>query len=207
MDGRRWLIALALLATPVPAGPAEESRALVRLDAFESADGWKAMPADGVEMRLSSDAGARGRALRIDFRFVKGGGYAVLHRDLAFDLPANYRFTWKLRGECPNNNLEFKLVDSTGANVWWCNRRDLEFEVVLELLTNVLSDVESHQLGHIRRGVKEQNTLDNYFGVFHLIDGLLLDEFRQLLVLPVLAHLGVKEVLVNGCQFFLQREL
>src|SRR5438876_135600 len=30
-------------------------------------------------------------------------------------------------GECRPNRLEFKLVDSTGSNVWWCNRRDFEF--------------------------------------------------------------------------------
>jgi hypothetical protein len=128
MDGRPWLIALALLAAPASAGAAAIAAAApVRLDAFESVDGWKAMPSDGVEMKLSIGPGAHGRALRVDFRFVKGGGYAVLHRDLAFDLPPNYRFTWALRGESPTNNLEFKLVDSTGANVWWCDRRDYEF--------------------------------------------------------------------------------
>src|ERR1039457_7219231 len=37
---------------------------------------------------------------------------------------------------------------------------------------------------------------------FHLVDGLLLDEAAELVVLPVLAHLGVEEVLVDGGQFF-----
>ena len=105
------------------------------VDAFESVDGWGARPADGVEMKLSSDVGAQGRSLRIDFRFVKGGGYAVLHRDLALTLPENYRFTFRLRGECPDNNLEFKLIDSTGSNVWWCNRRDVRFPREWETVT------------------------------------------------------------------------
>ena len=110
----------AAAPSPEPPGPR-------LVDAFESVDGWTARPADGVEMKLSTDAGVHGRALRVDFRFLKGGGYAVLHRDLDLDLPANYRFSFQLRGECLRNNLEFKLVDSSGANVWWSNQRDYEF--------------------------------------------------------------------------------
>ncbi len=97
------------------------------LDGFETAVPWKAIPADGVEMKLSTDQGVTGKALRIDFKFVKGGGYAVLHRDLAFELTDRYRFTFRMKGECRPNNLELKLIDSTGANVWWCNQRDVEF--------------------------------------------------------------------------------
>jgi hypothetical protein len=81
------------------------------------------MPADGVEMKLSGEAGA----LRVDFRFVKGGGYAVLHRALDLDLPPIYRLDFRVRGECPAENLELKLLDSTGANVWWRNQRDFVF--------------------------------------------------------------------------------
>ncbi len=126
--GRR-LPALALLVVALAAGRARAAAdgAPRLVDAFESMGGWSARPADGVEMTLSSEAGEHGRALRVDFRFVKGGGYAVLHRDLALDLPENYRFTFRLRGECPPNNLEFKLVDSSGANVWWLNQRDFQF--------------------------------------------------------------------------------
>ena len=122
------LLAGALAAPLARAAGAPGAAAGARVvDAFESVDGWSARPADGVEMKLSTDAGLHGRALRVDFRFVKGGGYAVFHRDLSLDLPGNYRFTFALRGECRPNNLEFKLVDSTGSNVWWCNRRDFEF--------------------------------------------------------------------------------
>jgi hypothetical protein len=114
------LLVGALLA-PGAVGAAEDGARL--LDGFDDASAWKAMPADGVEMRLSSEAGA----LRVDFRFVKGGGYAVLHRSLDLELPENYRFTFRIRGECPSENLEFKLLDSTGANVWWRNQRDFAF--------------------------------------------------------------------------------
>ena len=105
------------------------------IDAFESAAAWKPMPADGVEMKLSTEQGVTGKALRVDFKFVKGGGYAVLHRDMAFELPDRYRFTFRMRGECRPNNLELKLIDSTGTNVWWCNRRDVEFPRTWQLET------------------------------------------------------------------------
>ncbi|HTM57669.1 MAG TPA: discoidin domain-containing protein [Candidatus Udaeobacter sp.] len=105
------------------------------IDGFESAAAWRAIPADGVEMRLSNDEGFHGRSLRVDFRFVKGGGYAVLHRDVDLDLPANYAFRLAVRGHTPPQNLELKLVDSSGANVWWCNRRNFTFPPAWQTVT------------------------------------------------------------------------
>jgi hypothetical protein len=102
-------------------------RAPLVIDAFDSTAAWSAFPADGVQMKLSSDAGQNGRALRIDFDFKKGGGYAVVHRAVNLTLPDRYAFALTLRGECLRNNLEIKLIDSTGANVWWCNRRDFDY--------------------------------------------------------------------------------
>jgi hypothetical protein len=121
-----WMVLAAALALPaVAAGqPAGEP---VLVDGFETAAGWTAQPADGVEMRLTAEPGETGNALRVDFRFVKGGGYAVLRRALDLELPANYRFTFRVRGDCAPQNLEFKLLDSTGANVWWRNQRDFAF--------------------------------------------------------------------------------
>ena len=77
----------------------------------------------------------RGNALRLDFDFQKGGGYAVARRVLPFDLPENYRFHLRVRGETAPQNFEFKLVDSTEANVWWLNRRDFAFPAAWETLT------------------------------------------------------------------------
>jgi hypothetical protein len=123
---RRYATAcvVAVTFTPLAAMAAAPARSI---DAFETADAWQPVPADGVEMKLSSAPGLHGRALRVDFDFIKGGGYAVLHRDVHLDLPANYALRFAVRGEAPRENLELKLVDSTGANVWWCNRRDFTF--------------------------------------------------------------------------------
>jgi hypothetical protein len=99
----------------------------IRIDDFEDVSAWSPHPADGVEMKLSADGAAGARALRFDFRFVKGGGYAVARRAVDLTLPANYAFVMRIRGDAPKENLELKLIDDTGENVWWCNRRDFDF--------------------------------------------------------------------------------
>ena len=115
------------------AGPPEARTAIATspsapqvIDDFENLSAWSPQPADGVQMRLRSEPGPHGRAMRFDFRFT-GGGYAVARRTGALDLPENYAFSFRIRGQAPTNTLEFKLVDSTGANVWWSVRRDFEF--------------------------------------------------------------------------------
>jgi hypothetical protein len=106
----------------------------VVVDSFDEVGGWSAHPADGVELAISPDAGEKGGAMRLDFDFVSGGGYAVARRALDLDLPENYAFTFRIRGtprhhdatrsSIPRNHIEFKLIDSTGANVWWHVVRD-----------------------------------------------------------------------------------
>ena len=93
------------------------------LDDFSTAAGWTAAPSDGVSLDLAEDHGA----LRLDFDFHGGAGYAVAHKAFALALPANWQLSFRLRGEAPVNNLEFKLIDSSGQNVWWINRRSFQF--------------------------------------------------------------------------------
>ena len=88
---------------------------------------WRVSASDGVQARISTAEGIHGRALRLDFDFERGAGFCVIHRDLPLRLPQNYRFTLALRGAAPPNNLEFKLLDPSGDNVWWVNRRAFEF--------------------------------------------------------------------------------
>jgi len=97
------------------------------LDSFDSVGGWKAAPSDGVSLALAADSGHVARALRMDVDFHGGGGYAVAHRDLPIDLPENYELAFWIRGTIPPNNLEFKLIDASGDNVWWVNRRDFAY--------------------------------------------------------------------------------
>lgn len=82
---------------------------------------WTAHPADGVEMHLSRE----GEVNRLDFDFHGHGGYAIARRDVELDLPPNYQFTFRVRGETEPQTLEFKLL--RGDDVWWINRRDFAF--------------------------------------------------------------------------------
>jgi hypothetical protein len=93
------------------------------LDDFTDVSDWIAAPSDGVELRISSDRGA----MRLDFDFHGGAGYAIARKPVTLALPSDYEFTFSLRGETPPNTLEFKLLDPTGENVWWLNQRNLTF--------------------------------------------------------------------------------
>jgi hypothetical protein len=119
----------ALLAAGLAVFQADSTLPAPRVvDDFEEPGGWTAHPADGVAMSLASDRGIAGQALRMDFAFESGGGYAIARRTLALDLPGNYVFSFWLRGEAPPNTLEFKLVDASGENVWWYTERDRAFD-------------------------------------------------------------------------------
>jgi hypothetical protein len=104
------------------------------IDGFENAASWSAHPADGVKLVLSNDSGFKGRSLRLDFEFT-GGGYAVVHHDVNLDLPENYAFSFRVRGNSHPNHLEFKLIDSTGENVWWNVHRDVAFSDTWQTFT------------------------------------------------------------------------
>jgi len=97
------------------------------LDDFEDVSGWSAHPADGVKLVIGSGEGVHGKAIRLDFDFERGGGYAVARKTFDVPLPADYRFRLAVRGDTKPQNFEFKLIDSTGSNVWWNNRRDFAF--------------------------------------------------------------------------------
>jgi hypothetical protein len=123
------VLVLATLAAsaPAPGQPGVPSTPRV-LDDFERDAGWTAHPSDGVSLRISRDEGRTGKALRLDFDFRGGGGYAIARKVIPVDLPENYELAFWIRGDAPVNTLEFKLLaDERGENVWWVNRRDFRF--------------------------------------------------------------------------------
>lgn len=123
------LAAVGGLLTAAVAGPP------VVLDDFENLDAWRVITPEGVAARISPAEGRTGRALRLDFDFQTGGGFCVIRRELPLKLPENYRFSVTLHGAAGLNNLEFKLVDATGENVWWVNRRNYELPAKWRTLT------------------------------------------------------------------------
>ena len=73
-------------------------------------------PAEGVD----------GPALRLDFDLAGTAGYALAARSLPLELPSNYELTLWIRGDAPTNDLQIKLVDASGDNVWWFHQKNFE---------------------------------------------------------------------------------
>lgn len=126
----RWLvIAIGCVLLPFAVARAQAPAANLSADAAE----WRVMPSDGVEASLHTDTSATGACLRLDFNFKTGGGFVVIQRDLAIDLPENYEFAFNVKGDCKPNNLEFKILDPatgndpTTSSVWWVNKPAYEF--------------------------------------------------------------------------------
>jgi hypothetical protein len=111
---------IGLLAVP---GHARQAATTVRLlDSFDDISPWQVVASDSVSASLRQVDGADGRALCLDYDFNGVSGYAVARRSLPMMYPANYEYALQLRGSGPLNNLEFKLGDASGDNVWWVNR-------------------------------------------------------------------------------------
>ena len=118
---------LALLVFFISCAQTASPPRQVVLDNFEEIGPWQVVASDGVEARLGQDVGVEGKALRLDFEFRTGAGYCVVRRPVELALPANYRFSFSIRGDALTNDLEFKLVDPAGENVWWVKKRDVSF--------------------------------------------------------------------------------
>jgi hypothetical protein len=131
---RRSTLVVALMLVAQAGLVDASSRAIHELDGFDDLHGWSAHPADGVRLSIRPDVGVPGKAMRLDFDFATGGGYAVARKAFDITLPESYVFEFQLRGSSryadstrssvPKNHIEFKLIDSTGANVWWHVVRD-----------------------------------------------------------------------------------
>lgn len=116
---RARLLGAAALLLVCAAGPGPPGT----LDAFEDIAAWRASPSAGVRLDLSGAEGVRGRALRLDFDFQGRAGWAAVRRPVSIDLDENYEFDFSWRGQAPANDLEIKLIDASGENVWWSVRR------------------------------------------------------------------------------------
>src|SRR5262245_11972170 len=83
---------------------------------------WRANAADGSSARLSLE----GTALRLDFTLAGHGAWAIARRELQAELPAHYVAVLELRGAGAEPiELQLKLVDPSGANVWWWRQPEL----------------------------------------------------------------------------------
>jgi len=100
---RAWLLALAVAS----------SQALA-----QDSDGWQASASEQVGARLVRDAGQ----LCLDYDFHGVSGYAVMRRDYPMDWPEDFALTMRVSGQGRANDVQLKLVDASGDNVWWARR-------------------------------------------------------------------------------------
>jgi hypothetical protein len=86
---------------------------------------WQPIVSGNAQLTLSSVPAGNISALRMDFDFKGAGGFVVARRAQSLSMPAEYAVSFRLRGRGPVNNLELKLVDATGLNVWRHVQKDL----------------------------------------------------------------------------------
>ena len=114
---------LLLLAISPPA----HAQAPQLLDDFENPAAWRVIASDQVTGNIRTVEGAEGKALCLDYDFHGVSGYAGVQRDLPLEYSQDYEFSFQLRGDSPANDLQFKLIDASGDNVWWVNRPRYDF--------------------------------------------------------------------------------
>ena len=116
------VVAAAQGPAPVPAPPS-----LRVLDRFDDVAAWKSVASDGVTASVGAIVDGKRQALRLTFDLGGTAGYAVARRALPIVLPENYAITFWLRADAPVNDLQVKLADASGDNVWWYNRPSFAF--------------------------------------------------------------------------------
>ena len=111
----RLAIALLFAASAVPAAPLHHAV----LDDMRDAAAWQASASDQVRASLRRD---RDGSLCLDYDFAGVSGYAVMRRALPQEWPAHFELVAQIKGGGATNDLQFKLVDASGDNVWWVHR-------------------------------------------------------------------------------------
>jgi len=88
-------------------------------------EAWQPITSGNAQLQLTP---VRGRipALRMDFDFRGGLGFVVARRAWERSMPREYAVNLRMRGRGPLNDLELKLVDATGRNVWRHVLKNLE---------------------------------------------------------------------------------
>jgi hypothetical protein len=86
---------------------------------------WQPVVSGNAQLRLTALPGGPNPVLRMDYDFKGGGGFVVARKALRRAIPQDYAVNFRLRGNGAVNNLEIKLVDATGQNVWRHVEKDL----------------------------------------------------------------------------------
>jgi hypothetical protein len=114
-------------ATATPTPSATSASPLRVLDRLDEVGAWKTITSEGVSAALQPVVEEKRPALRMAFDLGGTAGYAIARRPLSIELPENYAFTFWLRADAPANDLQIKLIDASGDNVWWYHRANFTF--------------------------------------------------------------------------------
>ena len=87
---------------------------------------WSSVAAGEAQLTLSPASVGGRPALRLDFDFKGGKGFVVARCPVQHEISEDYTVALRLRGVGRKNNLELKLVDSSGQNVWRHVEADLQ---------------------------------------------------------------------------------
>lgn len=80
---------------------------------------WTASGSEQVRASLRHEAGG---GICLDYDFGGIVGYAVLRRSLSVNWPERFELLTTLKGAGGPNDLQIKLLDGSGENVWWANK-------------------------------------------------------------------------------------
>ncbi len=93
---------------------------------------WTASASDQVKATLRRDSSDG--SLCLDYDFAGVSGYAVMRRSLPLDWPEHFALQAQLKSSGAVNDLQIKLGDASGDNVWWINRPNATLPAKLESL-------------------------------------------------------------------------
>lgn len=69
----------------------------ILIDGCENSKDWKIISSDAAKIKIVNDEDKNGKYLKIQFEFF-GAGYCGIEKEYPFELPDNYKFTFRLKG-------------------------------------------------------------------------------------------------------------
>jgi len=87
-------------------------------DLVAEVSAWHPFASGQAQLSLSAATAGGAPALKMDFDFEGGGGFVVARREFRRVMSEDYVLRLRLRGRGAVNNLEVKLADTSGQNVW-----------------------------------------------------------------------------------------
>ena len=112
----------------------------------------------GIALYLA--APAKPGSLRMDFDFKDGGGFVVARRAMRRPMPAEYAVRFRMKGAGLPNDLELKLVDVAGQNVWRHVYKALPLPARWRHVTLASRDIEFAWGPSSGRGIAELGSIE-----------------------------------------------